>query len=675
MEQNVVSLIFNLFRYLFHNSDIMQDRFQRNNGIPLLSFLLQRLPKRFVDINLLRMCQEYVAEAQSLNDKTLLNLIYEHFIFDFRIWNKADYEIRIGHIQYISTIIKDDKKYFRKKYGIQFFLDVIKTYFGKSNNELSINNQASNVSDNTLHMQSTMNDEDLRNLRNSFFGLIKYYAQKEIKINELNSIISFLAITRNVLFQNDLLDMLINLLEAPNSSDQLYLLLFEPNIADGLYALIVQTDISEAIQKKLLKLIKILLKSKKVYDKSKSRLRLEECGTYAGLISKLNSEYSSRHYQKCKFSENLVIDLLENFLIDEATLTSYDNLWHILSLLTLTGTPLIGDMDELIRIRLKVCELIIGFLFTNANAARLLTKSPAWQDILCQLLCIEKKSTNSSSSRSDVGPRKSSGLLPNIVVSSSSSSNFNNNNGQAAAKEMVVSPIRENEKIEFQAESGDEQETNEEHDDWENLDMKEMQPSNEQEQVSLIIKKAKFLTKLASEDNVDDKDLVTSTPHNNKIVNKISKSDGQSDFNKNLADKTNLNSDKVTSTLIKTEPQSKQTNKSGKSRKNLEKKINDDELVNEVFVENKETVRLAESVGSGIGCRVELGDDNDGEVFNKYQRIDEKECPEHLNSTEATELCEKILYLIFKLLWEGVVGSNEEAWKVFILDFIIFFNV
>ena len=647
MEQNVVSLIFNLFRYLFHNSDIMQDRFQRNNGIPLLSFLLQRLPKRFVDINLLRMCQEYVAEAQSLNDKALLNLIYEHFIFDFRIWNKADYEIRIGHIQYISTIIKDDKKYFRKKYGIQFFLDIIKTYFGKSNNELSINNQASNVSDNTLHMQSTMNDEDLRNLRNSFFGLIKYYAQKEIKINELNSIISFLAITRNVLFQNDLLDMLINLLEAPNSSDQLYLLLFEPNIADGLYALIVQTDISEAIQKKLLKLIKILLKSKKVYDKSKSRLRLEECGTYAGLISKLNSEYSSRHYQKCKFSENLVIDLLENFLIDEATLTSYDNLWHILSLLTLTGTPLIGDMDELIRIRLKVCELIIGFLFTNANAARLLTKSPAWQDILCQLLCIEKKSTNSSSSRADLGPLKSGGPLPNIVVSSSSS--HLNNNGQAA-KEMVVSPIRENEKIEFQAESGDEQETNEEHDDWENLDMKEMHPNNEQEQVSLIIKKAKFLTKLASEDNVDDKDLVTSTPHNNKIVNKISKADDQSDFNKNLADKTNLNSNKVTSTLIKTEPQSKQANKSGKSRKNLEKKIKDDELVNEVFAENKETVRLAESVGSGIGCRVELGDDNDGEVFNKYQRIDEGECPEHLNSTEATELCEKILYLIFEAI-------------------------
>lgn len=35
----------------------------------------------------------------------------------------------VGHIQYLSTIIKDDKKYFRKKYGVQFLLDVINAYY------------------------------------------------------------------------------------------------------------------------------------------------------------------------------------------------------------------------------------------------------------------------------------------------------------------------------------------------------------------------------------------------------------------------------------------------------------------------------------------------------------------------------------------------------------------
>ena len=292
LEQNVVALLLNLQRYLFHNNDILQDRLQRNNGIALLSFLIQRLPKQFVDINLLRMAQEFVAEASLIGDKCLLNLIHEHLIFDFRIWNKAEYEIRIGHIQYVSTIVKDDKKYFRKKYGIQFFLDIVKTYFGSSSGAKQDANQ-SNMSDinylNANNMtnkltEHTINDEDMRNLRSSFFGLIKYYAQKEIKIGELQAMISFLANScRNVLFQNDMLDLLSTLVEAPhNASDQLVLLLFEPNIADSLYALVTQPDLDKTVQSKLLRLLRMLLKTKKVYEKSKSRLRLEDCGGFAG---------------------------------------------------------------------------------------------------------------------------------------------------------------------------------------------------------------------------------------------------------------------------------------------------------------------------------------------------------------------------------------------------------
>ena len=288
LENNVVSLILNLFRYLFHNNDILQDRIQRDNGISILSFLIQRLPKRFIDINLLRICQEFVSEASIIVDKTLLNMIYENLIFDFRIWNKADYEIRIGHIQYISTIIKDDKKYFRKKYGVQFFLDVIKTYFGIGSNANKFNE--SNISEmngqNISKSDQLMNEEDMRNLRSSFFGLIKYYAQKDIRIDELNAIMSFLANSqRSASFQSDVLDMLINLADAPNNtSDQLILRLFEPNVAVGLYALLVQPDLDRTVQHRLMRLIRVLLKTKKVYDKSKVRMRLEDCGGYAGKI-------------------------------------------------------------------------------------------------------------------------------------------------------------------------------------------------------------------------------------------------------------------------------------------------------------------------------------------------------------------------------------------------------
>jgi len=35
-----------------------------------------------------------------------------------------------GHIQYMSTVIKDNRKHFRKKYGVQFLLDTIRLYYG-----------------------------------------------------------------------------------------------------------------------------------------------------------------------------------------------------------------------------------------------------------------------------------------------------------------------------------------------------------------------------------------------------------------------------------------------------------------------------------------------------------------------------------------------------------------
>ena len=280
------------------------------------------------------------------------------------------------------------------------------------NGFVSLNQQQLHFNNNYI-----MNDEDLRNLRNSFFGLIKYYAQKEIKINELNAIISFLSTTRNPHFQNDLLDMLISLLEAPAVNDQLILRLFEPNIADSFYALLTQPDVCYQIQAKLLRLIKILLKSKKVYEKNKSRLRLDDCGGYSGLVSKISYEYwfaVSSNKQTNKFSEQIAIDLLNNFLMEDSAVFPliYDNVWHIISLLSVSATPLITDLSVLINTRSNICKIITDHLGRNLQAIRLLTRCIAWQDIICQLLCVEKKQQTYRV--------KSTSEAPEILISSAS---------------------------------------------------------------------------------------------------------------------------------------------------------------------------------------------------------------------------------------------------------------
>ena len=58
-----------------------------------------------------------------------LSQIHQSILFDFRIWSRSQFTVQIGHIQYLSTLIKSDRKYFRKKFGVQYFLDVIRAHY------------------------------------------------------------------------------------------------------------------------------------------------------------------------------------------------------------------------------------------------------------------------------------------------------------------------------------------------------------------------------------------------------------------------------------------------------------------------------------------------------------------------------------------------------------------
>jgi hypothetical protein len=77
-----------------------------------------------------------------------------------------------GHVQYISTVIKDDRKFFRKKYGISFLLDVIRQYYATC---------------------ELLNSDDSKTIRVSLLGLVKYYMQKELNVKEVEAILGFLS--------------------------------------------------------------------------------------------------------------------------------------------------------------------------------------------------------------------------------------------------------------------------------------------------------------------------------------------------------------------------------------------------------------------------------------------------------------------------------------------------
>ena len=92
------------------------------------SLLIEAKPE-LIDVNVLMAVQLLVELAQSSQDPKFLFQIYHNVLFDFRIWSRSQFHVQIGHIQYLSTLIKGDRKYFRKKFGVQYLLDVIRAHY------------------------------------------------------------------------------------------------------------------------------------------------------------------------------------------------------------------------------------------------------------------------------------------------------------------------------------------------------------------------------------------------------------------------------------------------------------------------------------------------------------------------------------------------------------------
>ena len=89
-----------------------------------------------IDVNVLMAAQLLVELAQGSQDQKLLNQIYQNVLFDFRIWSRSQFHVQIGHIQYLSTLVKGKSKSFKglvlnKKKPIELKSRCSQSYFCK----------------------------------------------------------------------------------------------------------------------------------------------------------------------------------------------------------------------------------------------------------------------------------------------------------------------------------------------------------------------------------------------------------------------------------------------------------------------------------------------------------------------------------------------------------------
>uniref|UniRef100_A0A4W6E3U6 Neurobeachin-like protein 2 n=1 Tax=Lates calcarifer TaxID=8187 RepID=A0A4W6E3U6_LATCA len=220
LEKNLVATFLLVLKHFLQRHPINQENLLHSHVVGTLGALLQKLPAGHVDVSVLVAVQLLIEQVTYEKNQALLQQLHTHLLFNFNIWNKGDFPLRIGHIQYMSTVIKDNRKQFRKKYGVQFLLDTIRLYYGNKESDLS--------------------EDDIRTIRASLCGLIKYYISKGMSQEEMHSILGYIA--------------------AIGDEDQVR----------G-WGCILESELFER-----------MLRCDRVYEKNKQRLRLREAG-YSGL--------------------------------------------------------------------------------------------------------------------------------------------------------------------------------------------------------------------------------------------------------------------------------------------------------------------------------------------------------------------------------------------------------
>lgn len=116
MMQNPIGCFICLVRYFITGHDLNQEHLLKFDVIGIMTSLLIKCNADSLDVNVLMAAHLLIESVQNqlpAPNKELLETVYNEFIFDFRIWSRAPFQVTIGHIQYISTMIKDDRKYFK----------------------------------------------------------------------------------------------------------------------------------------------------------------------------------------------------------------------------------------------------------------------------------------------------------------------------------------------------------------------------------------------------------------------------------------------------------------------------------------------------------------------------------------------------------------------------------
>ncbi|KAM3822734.1 neurobeachin-like protein 2 isoform 1-T1 [Vipera latastei] len=367
LEKNGVAAFLLLMKNFLCGHQVNQESLVQCHGPAIIGALLQKVSSQALDMNVLMASQILMEQVSSEGHNLLLHLLYQALLFDFRIWTNSDFAVRLGHIQYLSNIIKDHKQRIRKKYGVQYILDSIRTYYG-------------------TYKEKPIATDDLRTVQTSLFSLIKDFFCRNISSDEMQSTMNYLAAVNDEHQVCGILEVIQSLQKNSPCQDQLFAFLFEPGNVEVFFSLLIQRKFSDEVRERIFKILYKLLKYEKVHERYKHRLKLKDIG-YHGFISYLNDIPVSILFFRC---------LLEQVL--GADSPNYKDLMAVVYL---------SHRADL-TVRLDICRKLFHLIYSQHDMVKQLAKLAGWQDTLTKLYVKESYESRQHSLSNSANSEQSS---------------------------------------------------------------------------------------------------------------------------------------------------------------------------------------------------------------------------------------------------------------------------
>uniref|UniRef100_A0A8C4XCF7 Neurobeachin-like protein 2 n=1 Tax=Erpetoichthys calabaricus TaxID=27687 RepID=A0A8C4XCF7_ERPCA len=370
LEKNTVAAFLLMVKNFLRNHPINQESLVQCHGPAIIGALLQKMPSTLLDMNVLMACQVLMEQASNEGNSMLLQHLYQHILFDFRIWSQSDFAVRLGHIQNLSSVIKDHKQRIRRKYGVQYILDSIRTYYG-------------------AEKEGTVPADDVRTVQTSLFSLVKDFLSKGVTNEELQFALSYATAVGDEQQVCGILEVIHNLLRGSPSKEQLFTVLFDTGNIEALYSLLLQKKYSDDLRERVFKILYKVLKYDKVPERSKHRLKLKDIG-YQGLICYFNEITVSMSLIRCLCEQVLAADNNPNYR-------------DLLAVVFLSHR---ADLT----VRLDICRKLFHLIYSNHENVHQLSRQASWQDTLTKLYIKESYESRADSLSSSLDLRNQNGV-------------------------------------------------------------------------------------------------------------------------------------------------------------------------------------------------------------------------------------------------------------------------